>query len=75
MRVFLRVIEYIELFFSIFSILCKIVSKMSLIRKESESMKNSKLIKEALSDLDLYFEDLKDKVKKASFSREVIENE
>lgn len=38
-------------------------------------MKNSKLIKEALSDLDLYFEDLKEKVKKASFSREVIENE
>lgn len=70
MHLFIQICEYVNLFFSIFSTLAKIVYKMSIIRKESVTMKNSEVVKKAMQDLDDLMELLKEKLKKSCFEYE-----
>lgn len=70
MHLFIQICEYVNLFFSIFSTLAKIVYKMSIIRKETVMMKNSEVVKKALQDLDDLMELLKEKLKKSCFEYE-----
>lgn len=67
MRTVIYVCEVVNLFFSIFTTLARIVTKMSIIRKESVTMENTEALKKALTDLDDYLETLKEKIKKSCF--------